>query len=124
MAKGCVIITPVEGVPRPHLPPVRAFAGTSRGRSFSMRHYITRAGERKVRTFYRMQPRGDGLVDIWLTPGEPVPFWKLDGRVEFRYRLLAVQGINPEDPQWGGNLEAHIREHYGAWIAAAEEVEI
>lgn len=73
--------------------------------------------------FYRFEPRSDGLVDILLTPGEPVPFWKLDGRMDFRIRTLVARGIDPRDPQWGGNLEAHVREHYAAWLEMAEEVE-
>ena len=73
--------------------------------------------------FYKIVPRGDGLADVLLTPGEPVPFWRLDGRVDFRIRRMAVRGIDPMDPQWGGNLEAHVREHYAAWLEAAEEVE-
>lgn len=74
--------------------------------------------------FYRFDPRGDGLVDIWLTPGETVPFWKLDGRMDFRIRVMAVRGINPQDPQWGGNLEEYVRAHYYDWLAMAEVIEI
>lgn len=72
--------------------------------------------------FYRIIPRADWLVDVWLTPGEPVPFWRLDGRLDFRFRLLAVVGVDPEDPQWGGDLEGHIRAHYAAWLESAEEM--
>ena len=77
------------------------------------------------RPFYRIIPTHDGLVDIWLTPGKAIPMMDdLTGRMDFNIRLLAVQGINPEDPQWSGNLEAHIREHYYDWLQSAEEVEI
>lgn len=75
--------------------------------------------------YYRFEPRGDGLVDIWLTPGEAVPACEdLTGRMGFGIRLLAVRGIDPMDPQWGGSLEAHVRAHYYEWLASAEEVEI
>ena len=73
--------------------------------------------------FYKIVPRGDGLVDVLLTPGEPVPFLGLDGRVHIRIRRMVVRGIDPRDPQWGGDLETHVREHYAAWLEAAEEVE-
>lgn len=74
--------------------------------------------------FYRFEPRGDGLVDVWLTPGTAVPTFETTGRMEFNVRVYAVRGIDPKDPQWGGCLEAHVREHYQDWLDAAEEVEI
>ena len=75
--------------------------------------------------FYRIVQRGDGLVDVWLTPGQAVPaFNDLSGRYDYNIRILMMQGINPEDPIWRGDLEGHIREHYSWWIASAEEVEI
>ena len=74
--------------------------------------------------FYRIITRGDGLADIWLTPGDPAPFVETNGRVDFRFRILAVRGIDPEDLQWGGDLEGHIRAHYQAWVESAEEIEI
>lgn len=77
------------------------------------------------RPFYRIVPAYGGLVDIWLTPGNPVPmFDNLTGRIDYNFRILAVQGINPEDPQYGGDLEEHIRRNYYAWIMSAEEIEI
>jgi len=76
------------------------------------------------RSFYQFCPRGDGLVDVWLTPGEPVPVWDANARLDFRFRVLAVVGVDPKDPQWGGNLEEHIRRHYDAWLMSAEEIEI
>lgn len=77
------------------------------------------------RCFYRIVQTHDGLVDIWLTPGTPVPIMDdLTGRMDFLFRVLAVRGVDPDDPQWGGDLEGHIREHYYAWLASAEEIEI
>ena len=75
--------------------------------------------------FYRIKPRADGLVDVWLTPGEAVPAYDtLTGRYDYNIRILMAQGINPADPIFRGDLEGHIREHYSWWIASAEEVEI
>ena len=75
--------------------------------------------------FYEIAERGDGLVDVVLTPGEVVPMrGDLTGRTDYGSRLMAVRGINPEDPQWDGNLEEHIRRHYAAWLESAEEIEI
>ena len=66
----------------------------------------------------------DWLVDVWLAPGDPVPFTETSGRLDFRFRILAVCGIDPEDPQWGGDLEEHIRAHYQDWVESAETIEI
>lgn len=77
------------------------------------------------RPFYRIVPTHDGLVDIWFTPGEAVPLYdNLTGRFDYNFKILAAQGINPEDPQYGGDLEEHIRRNYYAWIESAEEIEI
>ncbi len=80
---------------------------------------------RAICDFYRIAERPDGLVDVVLTPGEVVPMQDdLTGRKDYGIRLLAVRGIDPNDPQWGGSLEEHIRMHYAAWLESAEEVEI
>ena len=64
-------------------------------------------------------------MDVWLTPGEAVPAYNnLSGRMDFNIRMQEVRGVDPEDPQWGGDLEGHIRAHYYDWMASAEEVEI
>lgn len=75
--------------------------------------------------FYRIIETHDGLVDVWLTPGQAVPATDdLTGRTDYNFRILAVRGINPKDEQWSGNLEEHIRRHYEDWIKSAEEIEI
>lgn len=80
---------------------------------------------RAICDFYRITERPDGLVDVWLTPGEVVPIMDdLTGRKDYGIRLLAVHGIDPNDPQWDGSLEEHIRMHYAAWLESAEEIEI
>ena len=77
------------------------------------------------RRFYRIVLRGDGLVDVWFSPGEAVPMRdESNGQLDYNIRVYAVQGIRPDDPQWGGNLEEHIRRHYRKWIASAEVIEI
>lgn len=77
------------------------------------------------RPFYRIVPTHDGLCDILLTPGEPVPIYdNLTGRIDYNFKVLAVRGIREDDPQYGGDLEEHIRRNYYAWIESAEEVEI
>lgn len=78
-----------------------------------------------VSDFYEIKTRSDGLADVWLTPGELVAIMDdLTGRKDYGIRLLAVRGIDPNDPQWGGSLEEHIRMHYAAWLESAEEIEI
>ena len=72
--------------------------------------------------FYTISERSDGLVDVWLEPGEAVARYELNGRMEFDVRTLAVIGVDPKDPQWGGDLEDHIRRHYAAWVASAEVI--
>ena len=76
------------------------------------------------RPFYRIYQEGDGLVDIWLTPGKPVPMHIEGGLIDYNIRVKAVQGIDPNDPQWGGDLEEHIRRNYSKWLESAEEIEI
>ena len=59
-----------------------------------------------------------------MTPGWADPLFESSGRVEIRIHTLAVRGIDPKDPQWGGDLEGHVREHYESWLEMAEEIEI
>jgi hypothetical protein len=80
---------------------------------------------RAICDFYRITERGDGLVDVWRTPGEIVPSMDdLTGRVDYGIRVRVVHGIDLNDPQWGRSLEEHIRMHYAAWLESAEEIEI
>ena len=85
----------------------------------------TQAPSERGRRFYRIIPNDDGTVDIWLTPGEAVPSTdEITGVTDYNIRVMAVRGINPKDPQWGGDLEGHIRKNYYKWIESAEEVEL
>ncbi len=84
-----------------------------------------KAKSKPVNEFYRIMPGSGGLVNVYLTPGEPVPMYdNLTGRMDYSIRLLAVCGVDPADPQWEGDLEEHIRRHYAAWLESAEETEI
>jgi hypothetical protein len=77
------------------------------------------------RPFYRIVPTHDGLVDLYFSAGQAVPmFDDLTGRVDYNFRVLAVQGVNPDDPQYGGDLEDHIRRNYYAWVESAEVIEV
>lgn len=80
---------------------------------------------RELNQFYRIVSADDGLVDVYLTPGEVVPMYdNLSGRMDYGIKLLAVCGIDPDDPQWEGSLEEHIRRHYAGWLSSAKEIEI
>lgn len=35
-----------------------------------------------------------------------------------------ILGVNPDDPAFGGDLEAHIRAHYSAWIETGEVIDL
>ena len=77
------------------------------------------------RRFYRVIYLDNGLCDVWLSQGEAVPMYDdLNGRMDFNIRLLAVRGVNPEDPAYGGDLEEHIRRNYYSWVESAEVIEI
>ena len=76
------------------------------------------------RPFYRIFENDDGLVDVWLSPGEAVYLTdSLTGAMDYNLRALAVTGIDPKDPQWGGDLEEHVRRNYSAWCESAKVVE-
>lgn len=77
------------------------------------------------RRFYRIVQARDGLVDIWLTPGTAIPLVDdLTGRIDYDFEILAVCGVDPEDPQWGGDLEEHIRRNYESWVKSAEVIRL
>lgn len=76
------------------------------------------------RPFYRIVENDYGLVDVWLSPGEAVYLTDtLTGLMDYNIRALAVTGIDPKDPQWGGDLEEHVRRNYSAWCESAKVVE-
>ncbi len=74
--------------------------------------------------FYRIVPARDELVEVWLSEATAVPAEDdLTGRTDYKFRIWAVTGVDPNDPQWGGNLEEHIRRHYYDWVKSAEVIE-
>ncbi len=78
-----------------------------------------------MKVFYRIIPRDDGLVDVYLTPGKPIPITDtLTGKIDYNIEILAVQGIDPDDAQWNGDLEWHIRNNYSAWCESTKVIEI
>lgn len=68
--------------------------------------------------FYRIIDNEDGTVDVWLSPGMPIPK-TVNGAAEYNIRLLAVRGI----VKYRG-LEKDIRRRYDAWCESAEVIEI
>lgn len=75
--------------------------------------------------FYRIVPARDGLVEVWLSEAMAVPAEDdLTGRTDYNFRIWAVTGVDPNDPQWEGNLEEHIRRHYYDWVKSAEVIEL
>lgn len=74
------------------------------------------------KTFYRIQHRDDGNVDIWLAPEASILF--CPGETPKRQvTVILVEGINPwwktED-----ELEEHIRRNYNAWCESGKRIEI
>lgn len=79
----------------------------------------------RPRRFYRIIPAWGGLCNVWLTPGTAMPVYdSLTGRTDYGFRILAVCGVDPNDPKWGGDLEGHIRRNYEKWLESAEEIEV
>ena len=75
--------------------------------------------------YYRIVQARDGLVDVWLTPGVAVPMMDdLTGRIDYTFQIMAAVGIDPNDPEWDGDLETHIRRHYADWVKSAEMIEL
>jgi len=70
---------------------------------------------RKTR-FYRIEPREDGTVDIYLR-SEVIPATTEEGATDYDIRILIVRGVVP----WDG-MEEDIRRRYDAWCEAAETV--
>jgi len=74
------------------------------------------------RPFYRIVRAGDGVYDVWLSPGEAVPMTTEGGITDYNLRLMAVTGV-----EWPGSeqaLEEDIRRRYADWVASAEIIEI
>ena len=70
------------------------------------------------RRFYAIEPREDGLVDVYLAPVLCVYETDLCIR-EYDIRIKVVRGIVP----WA-ELEDDIRARYDAWCGCGEEVNL
>ena len=72
------------------------------------------------RPFYRIVPNDDGTVDIWLTPGNPIPMYdNLTNAYDYNIEVLAVRGIEYFD-----GLEEDVRRRYESWCSIAERIEL
>ncbi len=71
------------------------------------------------RPFYRIVKNDEGTVDVWLTPGKPVPIWTEDGICDYNFQILAVRGVVPFP-----GMEEDIRRRYQDWCDSAEVIEI
>ena len=83
---------------------------------------MTNPENEQRRVFYRIIRREDGLYDVWLTPGKPVPMTTEGGLMDYNLRVQAVQGVD-----WPGaeyELEEDIRRRYEAWLDSSETIEI
>ena len=67
------------------------------------------------RRFYAIVPHDYGAVDVYLFP---------QGTSGEGHGALLVRDIDPEDADYGGDLEGHIRAHYCAWCASGETITI
>jgi hypothetical protein len=73
------------------------------------------------RHFYSIVPSGEGTVDVYLNPAIE-PMTTEDGITDYDIAVRMVRGVNPNDPQFGGDLEGHIRAHYDAWRDSGEMI--
>ena len=71
--------------------------------------------------FYSILPSGEGTVDVYLNPAIE-PMTTEDGITDYDIAVRVVRGVNPNDPQFGGDLEGHIRAHYDAWRDSGEMI--
>ena len=76
-----------------------------------------------LKRFYAIVDNEDGTVDIHLEPVVTI-YRTEDGIKEMDARVCIVRGINPDDPAFGGDLEAHIRAHFSAWMEIGEVIDL
>lgn len=73
---------------------------------------------RRGQKFYSIEPRKDGLVDVYLAPFVCVYNTGLGVR-EYDMTVRVVRGIEP----WPG-LEDDIRSRYNAWCESGEVIDL
>jgi hypothetical protein len=67
--------------------------------------------------FYWLEPRGDGLIDVYLIPSGTV-YPAPDGFMEYDADVRVVRGVKPSP-----GLEDDIRARYSAWYNTGESME-
>ena len=74
------------------------------------------------KTFYRIQHRDDGNVDVWLAPEASILFCP-EGQTRKQITVIVVEGVVP---WWKteAELEEHIRWNYDAWCESGKRIEI
>jgi len=75
------------------------------------------------RRLYYIHDKGDGTVDVYLRPGIS-PKTDHHGCADHDSIAIVVRDVDPNDADFGGDLEGHIRAHYTAWCESGEEVYI
>ena len=75
------------------------------------------------RRFYSIVPNDEGTVDVLLNP-DTHPMATEDGVTDYSITALIVRCVDPEDPRFGGDLEAHIRANFTAWCDSGKPIEI
>ena len=73
------------------------------------------------RHFYTIVPGREGTVDVYLNPAIE-PMTTEGGITDYDIAVRVVHGVDPLDPQFGGDLEGHIRAHYDAWRDSGEMI--
>ena len=76
-----------------------------------------------LKKFYAIVDNGDGTVDVHLEPVITI-YRTEDGFKEMDVQVRIVRGICPDDPIYCGDLEAHIRAHFSAWMEIGEVVDL
>ena len=74
-----------------------------------------------MKRFYSITEHDDGTVDVYPRPvlhPATIP----NGGTDYDISVLAVRGIDPNDPRFGGDLEGHIRANYDAWCGLGETI--
>ena len=77
----------------------------------------------KRRSFYVINPTGDGLVDVYLQP-DVIPMTTPDGCTDYDISVFVVRSIDPNDARFGGDLEGHIRANYDAWCESGDQINL
>ncbi|MBQ9739912.1 MAG: hypothetical protein IJV91_03125 [Kiritimatiellae bacterium] len=78
---------------------------------------LPRDQPRSYRRFYSIEPREDGLVDVYVAPVACT--YDSFGICEFGMTIRVVRGVEP----WDG-LEDDIRARYNSWCESGEVIDL